>query len=143
MQPDRIQFDVDVIRYSSREGGWELPIADVGVIGEATNGSGPWGIDYFLCFATGPDLWFEASFYSDGRDEFLRALGHALGDSLELGLCNSVDCASRVLWPRSLAGEPMFQYADVPPKTSLGKLVGPIYKLQSLSSPVVQVFAQR
>jgi hypothetical protein len=143
MKPDRIQLDADVIRYWSRDFGWELPIADVGVVGEATNPSGPWGIDYLLYFATGPDLWFEASFYADGRDEFLLALGEALGNPLELGLCNSVDYASRVLWPRSLAGQPMFQYSDVPPKTWLGKLIGPIYKLQTLSGPVATVLAQR
>jgi hypothetical protein len=143
MRPDCIQLDADVIRYSSREGGWELRIADVGVIGEATNGSGPWGIDYFLCFATGPDLWFEASFYADGRDEFLRALGHALGNPVELGLCSSVDLASRILWPPSLAGEPMFQFTDVPPKTWLGKLVGPLYNCLSISDPVAKALAAR
>jgi hypothetical protein len=138
---ERIQLDADVIHYWSGEGGWELPIVDIGVIGEATDGSGPCGTDYFLCFATGPDLWFEASFYADGRDEFLKALGRALGNPLDLRLCSSVDCASRVLWPPSLAGEPMFQYADVPPKTWLGRLVGPLYKRQSISDPVAKAFA--
>ena len=111
-----IQLDGGVIRYRSTVfGNWDLPAADVRIMGESTDQSGP-GDDYWFCFASGPWSWLEASFYAEGREKFLRDLGARLGSPLELGLMHSTDFASRVLWPPSLAGEPMFQYSPIPPK---------------------------
>jgi hypothetical protein len=110
-----IQLDGDSIRYrSTAYGDWDLALSDVRLIGECTNQSGPFADDYFFCFATGPGMWFEASFYADGIDEFLQAISAKLATSIDAGLCNSTDFASRVLWPLSLAGEPMFIYSPVP-----------------------------
>ena len=120
----RIQLDGDVIRYRSMVyGSWDLPVSDVRIVGEATNQSGPWTDDYFFCFATGPGGWFEASFYAEGRDEFLSTLGARLGHTLDLRLVNSTDFSSRVLWPPSMEGEPMFQYVDQPRKGLIGRLL--------------------
>jgi hypothetical protein len=138
----RILLDGDVIRYrSALYGDWDLPVSDVRVIGEATNESGPFADDYFFCFATGPSTWREASFYAHGRDEFLRALGTKLGSPLEVGLCHSTDFASRVLWPPSLAGEPMFRFDDIPPTGLLGRLVGRPENRQTYSDRVAAVLA--
>ena len=138
----QIQLDGDVIRYrSSRYGNWDLPVSDVRVIGEATNDSGPFADDYFFCFATGPGMWLEASFYAEGRDEFLRALGEKLGSPLECRLCNSTDFASRVLWPPALAGEPMFRYENIPPKSLLGKAFGPMKNRQMYTEQVAALLA--
>ena len=138
----RILLDGDVIRYRSAVyGDWDLPVSDVRIIGEATNQSGPFADDYFFCFATGPAMWREASFYAEGRDEFLGALGEKLGTPLEVGLCHSADFASRVLWPPSLAGEPMFRFEDTPPKGLLGKLFGPSENRQTYSERIAAVLA--
>jgi hypothetical protein len=118
-----IQLDGDVIRYKSISGGgWSLALADVRVIGECTNQSGPFADDYFFCFATGPGAWCEASFYSNGRDEFLRALEAKLGVSFNCGLVYSAEFASRVFWPPTIAGGPMFKYENVPSRGLIGKL---------------------
>jgi len=61
-----IALQGDVIRYDWTDGSWELSIDRVRVIGEATTANGPWLDDYYLCFATGPDEWFQASFYAVG-----------------------------------------------------------------------------
>lgn len=120
----RIQLDGDMIRYRSAVyGNWDLPVSNLRILGEATDQLGPWVDDYFFCFAAGPEMWLEASFYAEGRDEFLRALGAKLGTALDVGLANSTDFASRVLWPPSLAGEPMFQYAASPRKGMIGRLL--------------------
>jgi hypothetical protein len=138
----QILLDGDVIRYRSAVyGNWDLSLADVRIIGESTNQSGPFADDYFFCFATGPEMWREASFYADGRDEFLRALGARLGVPLDVGLCHSTDFASRVLWPPSLAGQPMFRYQDVSPKDFLGKLFGPTRNRQTYAERVAAVLA--
>lgn len=138
----RIWVDGNFIRYQSKVyGEWDLPVADLRILGEATNQNGPFADDYFFCFATGPGRWLEASFYADGRDEFLRALGTELGASLETGLCNSTDFASRVLWPLPLAGQPMFHYEDVPPKSLAGRLIGSTKITQTYTAKVLATLA--
>lgn len=137
-----ILLDDDVIRYRSTVYGvWDLPVSGVRIVGEATNQSGPFADDYFFCFATGPSMWREASFYAEGRDRFLRALGKKLGTPLEAGLCKSADFASRVLWPPSLAGDPLFRFDDIRPKGLLGKLFGSLRNRQTYSDRVVVVLA--
>lgn len=138
----RILLDDEVIRYRSEVyGDWDLPLSNVRIIGEATNQSGPFADDYFLCFATGASMWHEVSYYAEGRDKFLLALGAKLGKSLEVGLFHSVDFTSRVLWPSSLAGEPMFQFDDIPVKGFMGKFIGPLKNRQTYSDRVAAVLA--
>ena len=47
---------------------WELPVGAICVIGEMTNDHGPYVDDYFICFATDAQTWYEASFYAEGRE---------------------------------------------------------------------------
>src|SRR5262245_32940237 len=89
---------------------WELPIKSIRVFGEATNDHGPYVDDYFFCFATSAGEWYEASFYAEGREEFLRAFGTALECELTTKLVASTDFNSNVLWPPHLAGLKMFTY---------------------------------
>jgi hypothetical protein len=119
-----------------------LPVKDVRILGQATNQDGPYRDDYLFCFATGPERWYEASFYADGRDELLRALGTKLGVLLESGLCHSADFASQVLWPASLAGKPMFTYTDEPVTCVLGLQLRIPRKLQTFSEQVATVLAR-
>lgn len=106
-----IWLDGEVIPHrSATYGNWDLPLSDVRVIGECTNDNGPLLDDYFLCFATGPEMWREASFFVNGRDPFIAALSQRLASKIQLSLANSVDFASRVLWPSELVDKPMFQY---------------------------------
>ncbi len=137
-----IRVDGEIIRYrSALYGDWDLPVSDVRIIGECTNQDGPVVDDYFFCFATGAEVWFEASFYAEGRDEFLSTLGAKLGIELACGLCHSTDFASRVLWPSSLVGEPMFQYTDLPPQGLFGRLLGIHRNRQTYSERVAELLA--
>ena len=138
----QIQLDGDVICYRSPVyGDWSLPVANLRLIGEYTNQDGPIADDYFFCFATGPETWLEASFYADGADEFLRALSAKLGAPLLTGLCHSTDFASRVLWPESLAGEPMFQFTDLPPQRFVGRLFRIPRNRQAYTQRVAELLA--
>ena len=120
-----IELVGDAIRYtSSTYSDWTIRVDEVRVFGEATDPNGPFADDYFLCFATGPGMWREASFYASGRDAFLDALGVRFQVRLQLGLVGSTDFASRILWPLGLAGKPMFKYQVVPPETVVGRLIG-------------------
>jgi hypothetical protein len=138
----RIRLDGDIIRYRSRVYvDWDVRVSDVRLIGECTNQDGPFADDYFFCFATGPAVWFEASFYADGRDEVLSALEATLGSPLLNGLCHSTDFASRVLWPPTLCGLPMFQYTDVPAPGLFRRLLGIRYTRRTYSERVAALLA--
>ncbi|MBC8095918.1 MAG: hypothetical protein H7Y43_08905 [Akkermansiaceae bacterium] len=128
-----IKFECDTLVYTQLEREkWRVPIADIRVIGEFTNNEGPYGDDYFLVFIT-PDQQFEASFYAEGRDALLDALGHKLDYNLQTGLCNSTSLASRVLWPAHFAGHPLF---DNVPEECAGNIFG---RLRQRVLPRVQM----
>ncbi len=135
-QSSSIQLDGETIRYRSALATWDVPLSEIRIIGESTDQMGPFADDYFLCFATGPETWFEASFYATGRDAFLQALESKLGAPLELNLCNSTDFASRVLWPPPLVGQPLFQFEDIPSEGWFGRLFGSKQVRQTYSEPV-------
>lgn len=139
----QIELASDVIRYTSANDSiWTIRVQDLRIFGEATNQDGPFADHYFFCFATGPEAWYEASFYAAGRDRFLTALGARLGVTFRLGLTSSTDFASRVLWPLELAGQPMFKYEDEPSKTMLGRLLGLKQSRQSYSELVFDALHQ-
>jgi hypothetical protein len=139
MDSGNIKLEGGTIRYEFRgQELWNIALPHVRVIGEATTDHGPWLDDCFFCFSTGPDSWYEASFYSEGSDDFLKALEAKLGVELRLKLMGSTDFASNVLWPPALAGKPMFKYRDVPAKAWLARLIGLGRNEQTFSEEVVE-----
>jgi len=116
---------------------WEMPIADARVIGEMTNDHGPLLDDYFICFATDANIWYEASFYADGRDEFLKSTSAFLGCELPLSLAGSTIFQSNVLWPPHLAGKPMFRFIPKRPKAWLCRLLGLSSNIQCFTDEVL------
>lgn len=115
---------------------WRLRLDEIRIIGEMTNPHGPLADDYFFCFAKDSGDWMEASFYADGVDDFLKALGARLGTELKSQLCASADFASRILWPEHLVDHPMFEFTDKAPHGAWQRLVNFILpqKLQTLSN---------
>lgn len=95
-------------------GSWEIHVADIAVIGEYTTSDGPFFDDYFFVFVERDGTVREASFYADGRDRTLSALGDALGERLLPGLCATEEWRSRVLWPPRLADTDLFSLDRFP-----------------------------
>ncbi len=118
-----LHVEQDAVLYSVPDGGgWRVPIADIRIIGEFTSDHGPVVDDYFFVFVAREE-YFEASFYADGRDEFLTELGQRLNHALSPGLCDSTQLASRILWPARLEGHPLFSLVpEQPSGTVLGRL---------------------
>lgn len=104
------------IRYQSEDyGSWELPLAEIKVVGEYTSDNGPYIDDWFLVLVTGDDQWVEASNYCGGQEEAREALVRRFGmESLWGKLWGSTEFASRVLAPSHLAGQPLFEFQEVP-----------------------------
>jgi hypothetical protein len=120
---------------------WSLPIEAIVLISEYTTDEGPWLDDYFLVFVTVEEdkLYFSTcSFYVDGRDEVIAGLEERLGSPIKLGLTNSTDWKSRVIWPPELADIEYFTFKEVPPQSLREKarkwLLGPTLEY-SISRP--------
>jgi hypothetical protein len=118
-------IDGEYVRNRSGQfGDWDLRIADLRLVGEATTDQGPFVDDWMLVLAVDWKCWYEASMYvpnvADGVTAW-EALGRAMGANLLPGLAGSADYASRVLWPESLEGRAVFTYEDDPARNWLDR----------------------
>ena len=95
---------------------WQVPVSQIGVIGEYTNEGGPWGDDWFVVFVRQDGNWFEAPADLLHVEAVLKVLGDELQSSLDLALANSTTFKSRVIWPLSLKGQPLLSCRSVTPR---------------------------
>jgi hypothetical protein len=98
---------------------WSCPFSAIVLIAEYTTNEGPWCDDYFLVFWTwekGRLFRCQVSFYANGIDEMIAALSQHLTSEMKLGLANSTDWKSRVIWPPDLVDRPYFTFSEVIPK---------------------------
>ena len=109
----RIGIEEGTIHYELPNGGWQLPVSEIRVVGEHTDDHGPYVDDYFFVFLTDSHL-YEASFYAAGRDKFLCELEELLGARISCGLVNSTDFQSRVMWPTDIEGQPFYKFVPAP-----------------------------
>jgi hypothetical protein len=137
-----IVLDGEVVRYLAPDDSevWSLPVSRVKVIGDMTNDHGPFGDDWFMCFATGLEGWLEFPIYAEGFQKFAGDLTALLGTNGWPALASSADYASNVIWPPVLAGKPMFKFTDRIPSHLLGriwcKVFGPSGNTQTFSDEV-------
>jgi hypothetical protein len=122
-------------RRSDGEPIWTTSVKSLVLMAEYTTNEGPYIDDYFLVFVTvenGSQYFATASFYSDGRDEVVKQLAEQWAAAIELGLANSTDWKSRVVWPPELVGHDYFEFVEVQPNNVLARLrkatFGPVYE---------------
>ena len=121
-----LKFDGARIRYEdSSRVIWELKVRDVAVIGEIMDDGAGLAItsfDHRWVFVLRGKKWFEAPIQAAGseflQDELKSHFGCDMTPQLFL-----TDLASRVIWPPSLAGGPLFDFRPSPPKTLLQLVV--------------------
>lgn len=136
------------VEYTWSNGSWKLSFDEIAVIGEHTNELGPFTDDYFICFVhRNGKGWLECSFYAEGRDALLTCLEAHFGTPFEFKLCDSTSFKSRVMWPRSLNDEPLFEYLEPPPGNRFSKWlrrlgVKPITNVQVIA-PRIHEFISR
>ena len=88
----------------------EIDLDVVEVIGENTNGEGPWGEDWLLIFVTKDKQWNSISLYADNRQELLSFLTTRFDtDFDQLFLTWSFEWASVVRYPKVLEGIALFK----------------------------------
>jgi hypothetical protein len=111
----RIWIEGGIINYLwGEDHQWALPLTELEIVGEYTDPNGPYVDDYFFVFIARPEhYWYEASFYCDGSDQFLKELGQQLGAQISCGLVNSTDYNSRVMWPPEIEGMQLLELMAV------------------------------
>lgn len=118
-----IKLDAEVIRYGSAAlGSWEMPLAELKVLGEWTSSHAPSAGNLFLAFVAGPDRILEASAFAGGYVEFMVEAGTLLGAKLIATLHGAANFKSRVLWPSELAGKELFEFYREPARGLWGRL---------------------
>ena len=121
----KLSFTDGVIEYQVDDYGWSVKLSDVHLIAEYTTANGPHIDDYFFVFLTAKENgWHEASFYAEGKNTAFDAIEKVLGAPIEIGLCNSTEYRTRILWPPALKGKPLMQI--VPNPTKLGRILSKI-----------------
>lgn len=114
-QSGRLWLDESGLHYSLSPGdSWTIPLGQLLIFGEYTTDHGPFLDDYYFVFITGPETAYCASFYSDGREEFLGDLRTKLGAPFQCKLIGSTQFDSNVLWPEDLAGKPLYRFEGKP-----------------------------
>ena len=112
-------FKDSTLSYASPDNGtWEIRIDDVIAFGEYSTDNGPYIDDWFMVFVTSDFDWVEASNYCAGRGDVRDQLARLWTvESLHGDLAFSTDFTSRAIWPRKLAGKPLFDFIERPQST--------------------------
>jgi hypothetical protein len=98
---------------------WQCPVPTIVLIAEYTTDQGPLFDDYFLVFWSWEDSKLfrsQVTCYANGRDAALAGLSRYLRSELKLGLADSTDWKSRIVWPPDLADVPYFTFVEEPPR---------------------------
>jgi hypothetical protein len=91
---------------------WTLDIDKLKVIGEFITSAGPWNDDWFLVFANKLDAGWEVPIEASTK-QFWAQLSHKMKQELIPSLAASVTNASRIIYPKELAGEELFRVTAV------------------------------
>lgn len=113
----------DTVGYESTAfGSFRVPVDEIRLAGEYSV-TDPLADDHFLVLFTRDGTRHDASLYARGAQDVLEGLGKRLGAPLYLQLPLSHEPASRILWPAAYAGQPLFDYQEVLPRTIAGRIL--------------------
>jgi tetratricopeptide (TPR) repeat protein len=132
------------LSYTSGEYRFRVRLEDLALVGEFTTADGPGVDDYFLVFFTRDGARHDASFYAEGRDATLAALGDYWQAQLTIRLAASASLASNILWPASHAGQELFKFHRYAATSLMGRVrerLGLVAIQQDLSPVASEVLA--
>ncbi len=113
----------DTVGYESTAfGSFRVPVDEIRLAGEYSV-TDPLADDHFLVLFTRDGTRHDASLYARGAQDVLEGLGKLLGAPLYSQLPLSHEPASRILWPAAYAGQPLFEYQEVVPRTIAGRIL--------------------
>jgi hypothetical protein len=97
--------------YGPQDAHWRVPLDAIRVLGEFRSSELEHG-HYLAVVIDDSGAWLQCPCIAVGVPETLRELAHIWDAPLELRLGTASSDASRVLWPKRLAGEEMFTDAS-------------------------------
>src|SRR5690606_37284903 len=102
--------DESVSFFGPQDAHWRVPLERIRVLGELRSATLEEG-HYFAILIDDSGAWFQAPVRAAGMEQSLQRLSERLRTPIVLQLSEPMD-ASRVLWPASLASEPLFERAE-------------------------------
>ena len=87
---------------------WTLDIDKLKVVGEFTTAAGPLNDDWFMVFADRPDKWRKVPIEAI-NEQFKSQLSQGLKQEITPSLAASAMWATRVIYPKELEGQELFQ----------------------------------
>ena len=119
----KIYLDADaVVLKRTDEEILRLEIKDIRLIGEFTTANGPTEDDWYIVFMTSEKNWYQIPEYTPGMLELLQKLSGILGKDVMCCLFGSTIWATRILWPKTAAGEEMWNVEPAPASTLFQQL---------------------
>lgn len=137
----RVSISAGVIQFESREGSFTLNVDDILLVGELSSESWTFSDDYSIQLFTGVESVFDVVYSATGFCELIAGLGERLGHPPQGRLFNSTTWASRVLWPATLEGRPVYTFTPVLGTTMLERawhrlVGGPFLNRQELAPEI-------
>lgn len=87
------------------------------VLGEYTTDEGPYLDDHFIVVAIAPDRFFEFAVGSSQCSDVFSYIKENYNQDVRVGLANSTDYRSKVLYPHELSGSEFLEFRDSTRKT--------------------------
>lgn len=129
----RVKLAADRLSYTALNGtGWSIDLAEIRLIAEETIEA--WGDDWWIHIAI-ESSWVRFPFYTAGFQDVWDHLADTF-PGMELGLANSTSFKSRVLWPESLRGQPLFDYQPERDPSWWRRLIGSRWIESTLTAAV-------
>ena len=100
---------------------FQIDINKLFYIGEYTTDAGPLLDDWFLVFSDNINDWREVS-VNYFEKEFFVQLGEKLNCKLNIGLANSTNWNSRIIYPKELEGKELFDFKSMPTEGFINKI---------------------
>jgi hypothetical protein len=135
-----ISLEDNILKYESANyGKFELPLEEIMLIGEHTTPNGPYIDDYFITFVARDGYVYDASCYAAGAYDTINGLSKYLNHKFGFCLNNSVDLASRILWPAPYEGQPLFTYTPHRPEGFFARMKSILLQTHTIElSPIAQ-----
>lgn len=127
---------------------WSIAIKDLVLIAEYTTKQRANCDDYFLVFVTreqGELFYLQVTGCASGIPEVFDSLESCLGCALDLKLQSSTEWASRVVWPKALAGTPFYEFVNVVPAGLRDRIRSTFKRTQvthSVAEPVLRFLSE-
>ena len=137
-------FDGETLRYTPPDKlGWELHKSKIAAVAETTYAGTDYGMTPAYCFLERKGTYFLVPYNAPGCQFAMTALSLAMRTNLSFTFQKTRGLESRIIWPRTLRGQPMFIYTRLPAKGLLGRVFRAPDVEQKITLAVLKMLAEQ